>query len=83
MRVIRIIPVSDLNPPTFLKWISNVCGYINSLPREILHLVFDVYYKDIAYSLPSKGQNDDGQFRHVSDLTQKLPSPSCWKDLFI
>ena len=25
MRVIRIIPVSDLNPPTFLKWTSNVC----------------------------------------------------------
>ena len=60
-----------------------MCGYINSLPGEILHLVFDVYSKDIAYSLPSKGRNDDGQFRHVSDLTQKLPSPSCWKVFYV
>ena len=41
-------------------------------------MVFDVYSKDVAYSLPSKGRNDNGQFRHVSDLTQKLPSSSAW-----
>ena len=80
MRVVRIISISGMNPPTFLTWANSVCSYLDALPGEELHIVFDVYSQDIASMQPSKGRKTNEQLRHISDLSQQLPSPSLWKE---
>ena len=78
MRVVRIISVSDMKPPTFITWLRSIWNCLNTLLREILHLVFDVYSQDIVSKEPSKGRPNNEQSRYISDLSQKLPSPSSW-----
>ena len=50
----------------------NVCQYINYLPGEVLHIVFDVYSVEIDRSFPSKGREKEGQYRFISNLSQNL-----------
>ena len=80
MRVVRIISISDMKPPTSIKWANSICSYLYALPGEVLHLVFDVYSQDIASKQPSKGRTNNENFRHISDSSQKLPFASVWKD---
>ena len=66
MRVVRIIPVANLKPPTL--------NNITSLPGDIIHIVFDIYPDEVDFSRPSKGRYDDiGQHRYISSQ-QILPS---------
>ena len=80
MHVVRIISISDMKPPTYIMWANSICSYLNALPGEVLHFVFDVYSQDIASKQPSKGRTNKENFRHISDLSQKLPFASVWKD---
>ena len=80
MRVLRIISTSGLKPPTFLTWAKAVCDYFNSLPGSYIHVIFDIYLVDDDFAYPSKDREELGQKRHVSSLSQNLPSPKDWSD---
>ena len=43
MRVVRIIPIKDIRPPTFASWASNLFNYIELLPGNTVHIIFDNY----------------------------------------
>ena len=43
MRIVRLIPITDVKPRTFRCWSINVLKYLNSLPGTIIHIVFDKY----------------------------------------
>ena len=79
MRVVRIIKIDDLKPPTFLTWAKNVFSYIEGLPGEKAHIVFDNYVNESTVSL-TKGRNESGIQRKISNLNQVLPEPKEWKD---
>ena len=57
MKIVRMIPVPNLNPPTFMTWATNRFNYINNLPGTLCHVVFDVYQTG-DFSTPSKGRHD-------------------------
>ena len=40
-RVFRSISITNMQPPTFLKWAGAIKAYPNNLPGKIRHVVFD------------------------------------------
>ena len=81
MRVVRMIPVQDVDPPTFLSWAKNVFSYIHGLPGDVLHIVFDNYSLiDDSTKVVSKGRVDRGFERKISSLNQTLPNVDEWQD---
>eukprot|EP00112_Aurelia_sp_Birch-Aquarium-sp1_P017225 Seg3972.2 transcript_id=Seg3972.2/GoldUCD/mRNA.D3Y31 product="hypothetical protein" protein_id=Seg3972.2/GoldUCD/D3Y31 len=77
MRVVRIIPINDLNPPTFKSWAERLACHLRALPGNTIHVVFDDYDKDPLCL--SKGRLDSGKERKISDISQKLPKLKEWK----
>ena len=43
MRVLRLIPITTIQPPTFMKWAEAVKIYLENLPGNTLHVVLDDY----------------------------------------
>ena len=80
MRVLRIIPINDLDPPTFQAWADRIVHYLKTLPGTTLHLVFDDYRRCDDELYQTKGRPDKGTERHISDLSQKLPKLQDWSD---
>ena len=78
MRVVRIIPITDVKPRTFGAWAIKFNDYLMKLPGDILHVVFDEYSDEIDLSQPPKGRPVLSKRRHLSDLTQSLPKASDW-----
>ena len=75
MKIVRMIPISELIPPVYKTWAINVFEYMKNIQCDTLHIVFDVYPSE-DLSLPSKGRYDPdkiGERRHVSSLSQRLP----------
>ena len=75
MKIVRMIPATNLNPPTFMTWVTNKFNYINNLPGKQCHIVFDVYPDQAGdFSRPSKGRHESvGERRYISNLSQQLP----------
>ena len=65
MKVVRIIHITGLKPPSFQTWAKNLL--------ELIHIVFDV--SSIGdLSRPSKDRYDCiSQCRYISSLTQQVP----------
>jgi hypothetical protein len=80
MRVVRIIPIKNLTPPTFKSWADKIVDYLRSLPGTALHLIFDDYRSEEGELYLSKGRPDKGRERRISDLTQTLPKLRDWSD---
>jgi hypothetical protein len=80
MRVVRIIPISGLIPPTFKSWANRIVGYLKSLPGSTVHLVFDDYRSEEGHIYLSKGRPDRGRERSITDLSQILPKLHDWND---
>ena len=81
MRVVRLIPINDANPPTFLTWAKRVFNYIESLPGQVVHVVFDNYSQvDDPTKILSKGRENKGIERKISNLNQILPKLNEWQD---
>ena len=69
MRVVRMITIKDLNPPTFESWAKKVFNYILSLPGNTAHIVFDNYAPAPDPSkVLLKGRIDQGMERKISKL---------------
>ena len=77
MRIVRLIPITDVKPRTFRCWAINVLNYLNSLPGTIIHIVFDNYQYE--YETPSKNRDSSESERIICDLDQELPITSEWK----
>ena len=43
IRIVRIIPINDLNPPTFKSWADRLACHLGTLPGSTIHVVFDDY----------------------------------------
>ena len=46
MRLVRIIPKSNISPQTFLSWTQQLIKYLENLPGNELHIIFDKYSID-------------------------------------
>ena len=66
MRVVRVIPIRDSDPPTFLTWAKKVFAYVERLPGETVHVVFDNYASDDYTYIPlSKGRVNNSIERNI------------------
>ena len=75
-----MISIKNANPPIFLSWAKNVFSYINGLPRDNLHIVFDNYgLPEDPTKVLSKGRVDRGYERKISSLNQALPKLDKWQ----
>ena len=43
MRVLRLIPITTMQPPKFMKWAEAIKIYLENLPGNTLHVAFDDY----------------------------------------
>ena len=78
MRLVRIIPISNIRPPTFLSWTQQIVKYLENLPGDELHVIFDDYSIDTELIHLSKNRAEKVLDRHISSLNQKLPQISEW-----
>ena len=74
MKIVRMIPVTNLQPRTFLTWTKKFLDYITNLDGTEIHIVFDQYSEDIDLTRPSKGRSAEAEKKYVSSITQVIPS---------
>ena len=43
MRVVQIIPIKGTDPPLYSTWAKRLFAYIENLPGDNIHIVFDNY----------------------------------------
>ena len=79
MRVVKMIPITNLRRPPFLGWAKRLYNYMKQLPGTVIHIVFDVYEEGYLNSL-STGRETKSKGRKISDLSQQLPRVSVWTD---
>ena len=80
MRVMKMIPITNLTPPTFLGWAKRLYNYMKQLPGTVIHIVFDVYEEEGHLNSLSKGRETKSRERKIVDLSQQLPVVSEWAD---
>ena len=80
MRVVRMIPISNLPSMTFLGWAKRLLNYIKHLPGKKIHIVFDVYDEEESHNSLSKRREIKSRERKIEDLSQKLPNVNEWAD---
>ena len=81
MKVVRMITIKDLNPPTFDSCAKKVFSYILSLPGNTAHIVFDNYAPAPDPSkVLSKGRINQGMERKISKLNQLLSKLNEWQN---
>jgi len=76
MKIVRMISPSNMTPSTFETWTVSFYNYINRLPGNVCHIVFDNYALNKDFAHPSKGRYNPesvGERRYISDLSQQLP----------
>ena len=80
MKVVRMVGVAKLQPPTFLSWTKRFLNNIMSLKAEVIHIVFDRYSLEVDLTRPSKGRGKTSERKYVSSLTQIIPlTKSDWQ----
>ena len=57
-----------------------MCEYLEGLPGNVVHVVFDNYYYEDDYVAPSKGRQEKGKSRQINHLSQILPRLKDWND---
>ena len=81
MRVVRLIPITGASSPPFLPWAKRVFRYLEALPGEILHIVFDDYSPvGDPTKVLSNGRANKGKERKIAYLNQVLPKTNEWQD---
>ena len=78
MRVVRMIRIGNLKPHTYRSWANQIKGYLDSLPGNSLHVIFDDY--SYEHSVPSKQRNVTHIERVINSLDQDLPPLKEWND---
>ena len=74
MRVLRLIPITTIQPQTFMKWAEAVKMFLENLPGNTLHIVpgdGNILKKSFPESMT---------LRKISDLSQQLPKSDEWQD---
>ena len=46
VRVVKMITITNLTTPTFLRWEKRLYDYMKHLPETVIHVVFDVYEEE-------------------------------------
>ena len=78
MRVVRKIPVSDLEESTYACWAKRFANYLSSLPWDEVYVVFDNYENTEEVSI-CKGRSNKGQECSITSVNQSLPKLSEWE----
>ena len=81
MRVVRIISIKGTDPPVYSTWVKKLFAYIENLPGNNIHIVFDNYNceGDQFISL-SKERLQSSTERNISSLNQVLPNANEWSE---
>ena len=72
MRVLRLIPITTIQPPTFMKWAEAVKIYLENLPGNTIYVVLDDYSPGDKNIL-KKSRPESITERKISDLSQQWP----------
>ena len=78
MRVVRIIPISDLDENTFMCSAKRFVHYLKPLSGHVIHLIFGNYEKSEEISI-SKRRSQKGTERNITSLNQTVPTISLFK----
>ena len=81
MRVVRIIPIKGIDPPLYSTWTKKLFAYIENLPGNNIHIVFNNYNceGDQFISL-SKERLESSIERNTSSWNQVLPNANEWSE---
>ena len=80
MRVVKMIPITNLIPPTFSGWAKRLYNYMKQTPETVIHTVFDVYEEEGHLNNLSKGRETKSRERKIADFSQQLPRVGEWTD---
>ena len=81
LRVVQINPIKGTDPPLYSTWAKKLFAYIENLPGNNIHIVFDKYNceGDQFISL-SKERLEISTERNISCFNQVLPNANEWSE---
>lgn len=83
MRYERMIPVKDLDPPTFTSWVNTTLPYMEELPSKITYLGVDNYTQYEKILPLFKGRKCCIGERNIVNLNQKLAKLYEWQGFLL
>ena len=79
MRLVRIVPTSDLDEKMFMCWVKHFVNYLKPLSGHVVELIFDNYEKSEKVSI-SKRRYQKGKEDNITSLNKTLPKSSNWEN---
>ena len=72
MRVLKMIAITNLTPPTFLGSLKRLYNSMKQLPGTVIHIVFNVSEEEGHLNSSSKEKEIKTRERKIADLSQQL-----------
>ena len=76
MRVVLIIPIKGTDPPLYSTWAKKLFAYIENLPGNNIHIVFDNYNCEGDQFMSLSKERIGSSTERKSSLNQLLPNAS-------
>ena len=80
MRVVRIIPIKGNDPPLYSTWAKKLFAYIENLPGNNIHIVFDNYNCEGDQFISLSKERLESSTERNSSLNQVLPNANEWSE---
>ena len=72
IRGVKMIPITNLKPPTFLGWAKRLYHYMKQLPGIVIHIFFDVCEEEENLNILSNWRETKLREKKIADLSQQL-----------
>ena len=80
VRVVKMIPITNLTPSTFSGCTKQLYNYMKQLPRTVIHIIVDIYEEEGNLNSLSKGRETKSREGKITYLSQQLPRFGEWTD---
>ena len=81
IREVQIIPIKGTDTPLYSTWAKMLFAYIEDLPGNNIHIVFDNYNCEGDHFISlSKERLESSTERNISSLNQVLPNANEWSE---
>ena len=80
MRVVKMMPITNLTPPAVLGCAKRLYNYMKQLPGTVIHIVFDGYEEEGHLNSLSKERQTKPREIKIAALSQQLPRVNEWTD---
>ena len=82
MRVVRIIPISDVDENTFMCWTKRFVNYLKLFSGQVIHVIFSSYEKSEEVRV-CKWRSQKGKESNITNLNETRPKLRNWENILV